>query len=283
MAEVEQKQKPKASAVYPTQETENDLYLAREEELPTDPVASMTYSDPKELQTFVESVAKIGDEAVVNADQEKGVWVRVLDPADACMVVLEMPRTCFDRYEVHNEGRTGVDFNDLLKAAKRHKKQIPTLDIGTKGNAELHLLYEEKNREYSQPCFLPEAIREAPDNIPALDLTGPIELPVKEMYRAIKDAKEVSDHVELVLHGDTVSMKAEDDTRYTKTWNDDGWIGEERSLFSLEYLADMFHPRTKRFDTVSMYLGTDVPVVFEFVSDTGAAVRYLLAPRIESS
>lgn len=277
-----QKQRDKGpSVVNPTKYPEEDLHRQAEDELETEPVASMTYSYPKELQTFVESVAKIAGEAVLNVDRDRGIWARTVDPADVCMVILDMPKTCFDQFKVFEEGRTGVDFDNLLKAAKRHKNQTPTLNIGTKGEAEVHLEYVAKDREYSQPTFSPDAVRKPP-TVPMLDLGRGFELPVAELYRAIRDATEVSDHAALSLRGDRFGLEAEDETRYTKTWELDEPFGHEESKFSIDYLVDVFHPRTKRFDMVTTYLGTDRPVIFEVESDTGAALRYLLAPRIEA-
>lgn len=216
-----------------------------------------------------------------------GLAMTAVDPANVAMVDVELDASACAHYDADG-GVLGVNLErltDVLGMADDEDMVELRLDAETR-----KLEIDIGGLEYTLALIDPDSIRAEPD-IPDLDLPGTYVAAGQEFGRGVTAADLVSDHVELAAQdGDALKILADGDTDDVEvTIGEDELLsgrhdgdGPTSSLFSLDYLEDMFGP-VGRDDDVSVLLGDEMPVKLRY-STTGGDVSVLnmLAPRIQS-
>lgn len=231
----------------------------------------------------IESISRLVDEIKLNIS-EGGVSSKSADPANVAMVVFQLGKDGFNEFEIDQEMTIGIDLNrleDILGVASSSDEIFMESEDGSQ------LSISVSGFDYNISLLDPSTIQQEP-KVPDLDLPAEIVLEGNKIRRAVRASEKVSDYVVLSTDDDKLLITAKGDSDSVKME-----LGPEelidiktkedvRSIFSLDYLADMSKSIKKASET-KIRLGTDYPVKinFKIVNDKGE-IEYLLAPRIES-
>ncbi len=234
------------------------------------------------LKDTIESVSTLVDEAKFKINPD-GISVRAVDPANVAMVSLDIAKDAFDSFEA-TEGELGIDLtklNGIMEMAD--KSDNIELDLDETAHK---LVVRMRGLSYTMSLLDPSSIRKEP-KVPSLDLPVRIIIKGEDMKRAIKAAEKVSDYMSMGTRGEIFFMEAEGDTdnvriEMTKEQLIDIKSGEAKSLYSLDYLADISKILGKASE-VTIDLGKDYPLKIRFkIAEGHGEVSYMLAPRVES-
>jgi len=246
------------------------------------------------LTDAVERLQTIVNESRIRFD-DTGLTSRAVGPANVAMVDISVPADCFDRLQA-DDAQLGVNLDtlaDVLDMARADDDVIAEVNQDTRM---LDIEFPKTGIEYTKALIDPDSLRQEPD-IPELDLDASYTVPGRSFDRGIEAAALVSDHIlirgvdsETMLFRadgdvDDVSFRlsADDDSASTEQLVDGSMSGDGsvESMFSLEYLDDIFSPVDS--DTpVTMDIGSEFPVIFNYQTESDIAVKNLVAPRIQS-
>ncbi len=235
------------------------------------------------LKELVDVVATLVDEAKVNAGKD-GLSVKAVDPAHVAMVDLMLDRAAFESYKA-DDVELGIDM-DKMKEVLKLSRAGEVLSIAHE---------EDKNRlvvhvgNITRRMSLVDTAGMSDPKVPNLSLPAKIKVRTEELRQGIRASESVSDHVALIATPDGFEIVSEGDTdsanlKLPKDMLDELVCKEKvRSLFPLDYFANMIKAIGSA-PTVTMHMGNDYPVRMEFdIAGGKGQVKYLLAPRIESS
>ncbi|MBE0517855.1 MAG: proliferating cell nuclear antigen (pcna) [Thermoplasmata archaeon] len=234
------------------------------------------------LKEVVNVVSSLVDEAKfsVNAD---GLTLRAVDPAHIAMVDLSLGKDAFEEFKA-DETEIGIDIDKLAQFLKLAKSD----DI-------VDLKHDEDKRrliivvgDITRRMSLIDTTGMSDPKVPNLKLDAIITIKGEDLIHGIRASETVSDHIALIANPDGFEMSCEgdmDQVHFRKSKKDLVSLespSSVRSLFPLEYFSNMLKAVSSGTHVV-LHLGNDFPVKMEFTIAGGkGAVRYLLAPRIES-
>ncbi len=236
----------------------------------------------EKIKDAIESISTLVDEARFKLSPE-GISVRAVDPANVAMVSLDLSKDAFDSYEA-TEGEIGIDLtklNGIMEMADKNDNIELELD-----ETAHKLIIRMRGLSYTMSLLDPSSIRKEP-KVPALDLPARVVIRGEDLKRAVKAAEKVSDYMNIGVRGDVFFMEAEGDTdkvllEMTKDQLVDIQPGEVKSLFSLDYLADISKIAGKA-EEVTIDIGKDYPLKIKLkIAQGHGEVGYMLAPRVES-
>ena len=228
-------------------------------------------------------------EAKFTVNYDDGLKAIAVDPANVCMVGVNIPAGTFELFNLQTDEET-VEFVlnvnrvfDMMKSLS--KKDMAEVKV-TDNKFELKV----GNVSYSIPLIDPSAIRKS-SKVPELPFAGEVHMNSEEFKKAINLANKISDVVGLMIDENYFYITASADVdKITAKFHRNDVIefkfepkeGEKfaKSLFGTEYLASFMKVATKR-DFVNIKIGNDIPGYF-LISDSYVDVFYLLAPRIET-
>ena len=224
-------------------------------------------------------------EATLRATNE-GLRILDMDPANVAMVNLNIPKDSFVNFEL-DEGKEeetiSVSLSNLRPILKRAGKD-DIVSISVIEGARLKLSFN--NRKFEVPLI--EIEEDKKQKEPEIKPTYTITTKTKELMTLLSDASIAGESISFLKEkdADQLMVKAAGDklTKFessvpTETVDLDT---KEKILskFALEYLDKMV--KTAYGTTVKIELGNDYPLRLNFHNDS-FNVRYILAPRVESS
>jgi len=228
-------------------------------------------------------------EAKFTVNYDDGLKAIAVDPANVCMVGVEIPAGTFEVFNLQSDEESiefAVDVSRVLDIMKKlSKKDMVEVKVT---DTEFNL--KAGNISYSIPLIDPSAIRKSP-KVPELQFIGEVHMDSEEFKKAINLANKISDEVELKIDENYFYITASADVdKVTAKFHKNEVIefkfepkeGEEfaKSLFGSEYLAS-FMKIAKKKDFVNIKIGNDIPGYF-LISDSYVDVFYILAPRIKA-
>lgn len=235
------------------------------------------------LKEVVNVVSTLVDEAkfMVNAE---GLTLRAVDPAHIAMVDLTLAKDAFEEFKAE-ESEIGIDIDKLSQFLKL-----------AKGDDIVDIKHDEDKRklkivvgDITRHMSLIDTTGMSDPKVPNLNLPATVTVRSEDLIQGIRASETVSDHIALVASSDGFEMSCEgdmDQVHWKKAKKDLPALEAPtsvRSLFPLEYFSNMLRSVSSGSD-VTMHLGSDYPVRMEFkIAGDKGEVRYLLAPRIESS
>jgi proliferating cell nuclear antigen len=232
------------------------------------------------FQPFFEAVNGLVDEAKFRFDAD-GLSVTAVDPANVGMVNAHLSAEAFTEYDAE-EGVVGLateKVSDLLDTADERNP----LRLTRTGEKELTFTVD--GFEYAKGCIKPGSIRKEPDIPRHLDLPATVRFDAGLFKRAVKRCDIAADHVGMAVDpdGPVFRMVTEGSTDTATLEVDTGRatfesVGEANSIYSLDYLKDMADSIPENTEVV-LLVGEEYPLFIEYGYE-GAAVEYLLAPRI---
>lgn len=234
-------------------------------------------------EAIVSTVRAMGamiDEAafVITPD---GIAVRAVDPANASMVALDIPKDVFTKYDA-TEGQLGIDlarFLEILGMAKKGEDVRLELDPDTH-----RLDISMSGLSYTLSLLDPSTLRKSPQ-LPELDLPAEIIILSTEFKRMVKAAGMVGDSMSVGVQGETFFMEAEgngDSVRIDMSGSELIKIrpADVVGTYSLDYM-DGISKGIGSSGEVIISIGRDLPIVIDFVPYAGCSMTYVLAPRID--
>jgi proliferating cell nuclear antigen len=240
-----------------------------------------------EIQTFLDSVSVLVDEARLRVGPEK-MKIRAVDAANVGMVDNEMEAEAFESYKAA-PGVLGIpleQFEEALSLAGASDLVHLELDLETR-----KLEIETNGMEYTMALIDPASIRSEPD-IPEMGLPDTFTVSGGDYSRALKAADMVSDHLAIKTHSEgrtsKVVFEADGDTDDVELelGNEDLVQADlqdgDKSLFSLEYLQEINRPINKT-DEVNVKMGDEYPLKVNVQKSEGTLdLNYMVAPRVST-
>ncbi len=244
--------------------------------------ARLAYPDAKSLQSIMETLSKIVDEAVMKITKEN-VRIRALDPAHVAMIDIVLEPDVFLEYEVEDEeAKVGFNVVNIAKIVKRGKKGNRVEIEATDEHVTWTIVgaavkrYKLLNLEVAEP-EIPEA---------QFEFKARIAMIVDAFKNALRDAETVGDTVELeadeeklVIRGIGTAVAETEITRDKPAVVDFQVEEHSKASYSIDYLKHVL-ALTKVADTVIVEFSNEAPLRLQFSLPAGGRVTYLLAPKV---
>ncbi|KSW12345.1 DNA polymerase [Pyrodictium occultum] len=247
------------------------------------------YPAATKFKYIVQSIVKVMDEIPFTATHE-GLDVRTLTPDKTTMIVMRLPVTTFEEYELTEDKKTFiVPSDELNRIAKRGtRNDLVELKLDEE-HRRLEVNFIDKKTGVVRSFYVPlrEGVVEELSE-PQVELTVTARMVADDFKNIINDAKVVSDEVEFSSYEDRMEVYAESaQKRYHGVFR----VGE--LLISLEvegstpvkakYSIDLLKASVKATsaaDTVTIQYGEALPMRISFDLPSGGLLIYWVSPRI---
>ncbi|MCD6163141.1 MAG: hypothetical protein J7K40_12110 [candidate division Zixibacteria bacterium] len=234
----------------------------------------------RQLNAVLKALWAVGNECVLQVS-DRGIKIRMIDPSNAAMVVVDMAPATFISFD-GEEGDIGIDIREVME-------KTVTFDADTVLKASFdeynkRLVVEGEGARYGIKTIALSSVRKVPD-IPDLDLPLEVEIDANRFRQMTKRAGLVSDHITIGHNAEEeffVSSESDMNNFRQGTIDHPITIIYKSDIATL-YSLDMLEPMAKIIsDTVNIRIGRDLPIIMSFVLEN-VDVTYLLAPRIEKA
>jgi len=247
----------------------------------------LVFPKASKFSKIVHVLTKVVDEApfVVSSDS---VRVSALSEDKTVLVSLLIPSTAFESIEVEEPAAFKVKTKELYRVAKRAgRNDVMELELSREDRL-LVVRYIDKKTQVVRTFELPASLEAAAElKEPKVELPVSLEIPAEDYKGVIKDAKLVSDELELVYKDGAVFVRAEEAGKsYEATLREgapllslSSSVSEARARYGVDLLATTTRALTTGSAVVSLRFGTALPLRAHFeVADVGTLV-YWVAPR----
>lgn len=239
----------------------------------------------KTFKDCVDALVTLIDEGEFEIAKD-GIKLRAMDPSQIAMVDFVLPKSAFEKYDVPEDTKIGLNLDDLSKIMARVRQGESLILRPDKTGSRLELIFKAKSmRKFNLPLL--DIGSQAPKE-PKIDFDSRVRVNGFSLKEGLKDASLVSSHVvlktsptgfDIESHGDKgevlIEAKKDEDAIIEHTINK-----EAKAMFPLEYLNDLLKA-TDGSAIVTLDLKTDAPLKLQYPIGE-ATVTYYLAPRIES-
>ncbi|NPA04495.1 MAG: DNA polymerase sliding clamp [Crenarchaeota archaeon] len=247
------------------------------------------YPAATKFKYIVETLAKAIDEIPFIATPE-GITVKSLSPDKTTMIVLNMPASSFEEYEVSQDKVTFVVGADELRKAAKRGTRNDVLEIRVDLDArKLILVFRDKKTNISRSFDVPlrESIVEELAE-PQVELTVTAQLIADDFKLIVRDAKLVSDEIEFKAYEDRIEAITSSMQKQYKCIMDTsgGLISLEvrgKTPVTAKYAVDLLQAGMKAAQaaqTVTMEYGEALPMRLVFSLPAGSTLVYWISPRI---
>jgi len=217
--------------------------------------------------------------------EKNGIKLIAMDPANICMVNLNILPSAFSEYGVEQTKEITLNLSYLQQALNRARSSDAVTLSLEKNRLKLTILSKSTKRFFIPLLEKEGKGRTAPD----LDFNSKIEIDADEFRDYIDDASIVGDAITFEVDKDKLNITAgETGSRvHIDVKKDcDAVVNFElknkaKSIFSVEYLKKMANA-AKLTDTVVMQLSNDYPIRLDFKALNKLQIQFILAPRIEN-
>lgn len=247
----------------------------------------------------------LAHECRVHADPD-GVQIRLVDPSNVGMAMLQLHPEAFDHYDAPEAFVTGVDLETLKSQLRGARKGVSTSDpvrldldtVRTRIQIERDYQLAKLHRTDGFLNIDPDSMRQERDP-PDLEYTCQATLDAQAFRDAIVHLDEVGDHFALKQSGGDlelgVSVSDSDSVQRAGRVSFPGIVeavGDDvpedpESLFSMDYLLDISKAlKGALVDDVTLQFGDQIPVRIEFerTDDEDTTLyegAFMIAPRIQ--
>lgn len=226
------------------------------------------------------------DECRIQARRDE-LYVSAVDPASVAMVETTLEDSAFSWFDVPEETEIGLSVTrmlGILSGADSDDRVTIEFDAETR-----NIIVTYAGHEWNMAAIDPESVRESV-SLPDLDLPAKGTVEDGVLKTAVGFADNVSDHILLETHGDSLRVYSEGDTdSYEGEDVFEGKVfwrrsGEAQSLFSLDYLKPTMDVFGADQD-VEIELGEEFPVKLHShvdADDETGSLTFMIAPRVRS-
>lgn len=230
------------------------------------------------FNNVLKAIWAIGEECVLMIS-DRGIDIRMIDPSNAAMIVVDMAPVTFDTFDA-DKGEIAIDIREVLEKTLTFTPDAILKVTWDEFNK--RLVTESEGARYGIHTIAPSATRKIP-TMPKLDLPLEVEIGSDRLRLMIKRAGVVSDHIMLGYTTEEaffVSSEGDLDVFQQGTLENPVKIVKTAELVTL-YSLEMLEPMVKiAKDIVNIRLGRDQPLIMAFALED-VDITYLLAPRIE--
>ncbi len=243
------------------------------------------FADAKFWRNISEALSSLVDEGSFTVSPT-GIKMRAMDPSHIAMVDFELPSEAFQQYECSKEVKIGLNLDEMVKIMRRAGSG-DALELSTEETLDrLHIKFIGKAvRRFSLSLIDIQA-----ENIPTpnIDFKSTVTMTTDTLRQAIEDAEIISDHIKLLMEGETLILKASGDTGEVEiklTKDNDSVLSvnsreNSTATYSLEYLNDIMKGASTS-NIVELSFSTNMPIKLMFPIEKGG-ITYYLAPRVEA-
>jgi len=236
------------------------------------------------LKIFCDTITAIVPECRLMITPE-GWNTRAVDTANVAMVSANLPTTLFEEYKESDKAEIGMDLSKWknMLAVMNDPKSIIEIEQ-QKDTGKIRVT--DGKYTYLHVPLDANTVRKRP-TMPLLSLPSAVRIEAKEFQEAIKAMGVITDKVRFTSSkAGGLQLDGEGDTdKLNKplTALDGSKFAEATisSLFSNDYLTDMSRAM-KNCGAITVSMGQDHPVRFDFEPLPGADFSFLTAPRIET-
>lgn len=235
------------------------------------------------LRDSVSAVGELIDEVELNV-KAGGIKMVAADKAVVVVVDFFLSKDAFREYNYEEDTRIGINLASFLQVLRR-AMPADRLKMRLEGN-KLHMLLEgESLRSFVLPLM--DVTREQTPPIDKLEFPASIAMSSEIFSSGVDDAELVGDSVVLTLRKDRFTMKSESDSSAAQL----ELVPSEslrvvnvnepvRARYSVDYLKKIMKSR-KLSDKISVSMGSDYPIKFQFDVPGKMELGFILAPRVE--
>jgi len=254
------------------------------EEQKTVPTFKATLADGTEFKNAVSVMSGLITEFALEIDVN-GFRVVEMDPANVAMVVYEVKPAHFTEYNLSEKQRIGLSMkaiNDVLKNAKKNdmicleRTEDNKLDISLRGNIV---------RKYTLPLLDVTDKREV--KVPELAMKAKVFIDARVLYDQVKEAHSAGESIKFCTDNIKQQFDLSVDADLNKLNMENKGLemttdGLQVCKYSAEYLIKIVAAKkVSNFCTIEF--STDWPCSINYQSIDRYSLRFILAPRIESS
>lgn len=264
------------------------------------------------LYQFLYGIGAVVDECKLNIKPD-GIYVGEVDPANVCLVDAKLPEKIFEEgyYLLTKPIVVGLDITAYLSIFKDDDVDddciisLNLLEPVEEGMPKLITVIDDKNSffiedvRYEHTTLNIESINKSP-KIPNIDTPLEIIMDVELFKRGISAVDHIGDeHMCIGVNFNTeptLFMNSYSDYNANRSCinipvdhlpvflNSDHGLDEIKSLYSMDYLKDIFNFLSKFGfnNNIRLDLGNDMPLLINTnFGEIGIKLKYILAPRIE--
>ncbi|MCL6500554.1 MAG: proliferating cell nuclear antigen (pcna) [Candidatus Pacearchaeota archaeon] len=236
--------------------------------------------NPKLLTDSISLLSELVLEVKAKVNK-RGFEITAIDPANVALVSLKIPSKVFSQFDIERDEEIGINLEDL-KQVLRRASSGSSLVIEKQDNTLKLKITEKSKRAFSLALINIEAEEK---QIPSLNFTAKVELDSASFEESINDASIVADSCSLSASENLFIIEAKGTLNSAKTeFNSDEvkiFVKESaRAKYSLDYLLK-FAKASRLSDKVAVNFSNDYPAKFDFISESGIELSFILAPRVE--
>ncbi len=245
----------------------------------------LNIKDIKEFNKSIDAIGVLINEGLFVVDKEK-IYLRATDPSQISLIDFVMPKDAFDEFVVDLGTETkisfGININNLIQILS-HSNADDKLLLEIKENKSNILieLVGKSRRAFTIPLI---DVSDQEQPLPKIQSDVTVQINGEQLLSGIKDATLFSSHI---------TLKAEDNKFSMETQSSKGKFKQDidaesknvvisgnkaKAMYPLDYLQNMIK-NSKGIITIK--LKDDMPLELSYTIGK-AAVRYFLAPRVDS-
>lgn len=237
-------------------------------------------SDAKLFRQSIDAMVDLIKDAefVIN---EYGVSLKAIDAAQIAMVLFNMPKDVFEKYDVSNTTKLGVNLPSLASILKRARTN-DKLALKVK-DKRLNIIFQGDNTRSFSINLLDLSSAEMPN--PNINFDANIKVKAQNLLDGVKDASLFSTYLLFNVNEKEFKISAkgpQGDLENKTPLNSEQIVdkevkGEATAMFSIEYLQNILKGTSNETD-VELFIKTNAPLKVKYkISD--AELEFFLAPR----
>jgi len=245
----------------------------------------LNIKDIKEFNKSIDAIGVLINEGLFVVDKEK-IYLRATDPSQISLIDFVMPKDAFDEFVVDLGSETkisfGININNLIQILS-HSNADDKLLLEIKENKSNILieLVGKSRRAFTIPLI---DVSDQEQPLPKIQSDVTVQINGEQLLSGIKDATLFSSHI---------TLKAEDNRFSMETQSSKGKFKQDidaesknvvisgnkaKAMYPLDYLQNMIKNSK---GVITIKLKDDMPLELSYTIGK-AAVRYFLAPRVDS-
>ncbi len=247
------------------------------------------YPTATKLKYIVQTITKTLDEIPFIATPE-GLEVKRLTPDKTTMVILRLPITSFEEYDLGGEEEVTfiVSSDELNRVLKRGtRNDIVEIEL-EEDKRRIKIAFKDKKTNVTRTFYIEtrEGIVEKLSE-PQVELTVSAKMLTDDLKNIINDAKMVGDEIDLIAYEDRLEAQTitPQKTYLNRLYADQGLLSYNISAtppIRSKYSVDLLKPVTKATtaaDTVTLEYGEALPLRLSFDLPGGGILVYWISAR----
>lgn len=225
---------------------------------------------------------------------EHGITVQAVDDSRVLLVSLLVGKSAFSEYRCDRDITLGIDLDSFSKIIKcGNNEDYLTLLAEDSPDSVLTIFEDKKKERVSEYSLKLMNIDSEFLKIDDMDYDSVITMPLAEFAKIVRDLKNLSESLNIIVTKDSVKFSSEGETGsgsvVLKPYTDMDRPEESINVtlenavdltFGLKYLNDIIRATSLSL-TITIKLADKTPALFEYKLDVGGYLRFYLAPKFD--